>query len=178
MKSTFAATASALMLAALTSGCTGTHAPAQPSSPSSSSSPDLDAAARQAVLASYTGMWDDFAHAGLTADPTDPTLAHHSTGAALHALDQGLVIDKNRGLVSRGRPLLSPSVTTLTPQSAPTNAVVTDCSDTTNFQVYSKTTGKLVDSGPSGRRLITAHLIVQDGTWKVSELTMNNVGSC
>lgn len=174
MRRAYAAVLSALMVATLASGCSGAHAPAQPSSASS----DLSVAARQAVLTSYAGMWEGFAHAGQTADPTDPMLARYTTGNALQLLSQGLVQDKKLGIVARGRPLLHPQVTGLTPQTAPTSAEVSDCSDTTSFQAYSKTTGKPVDTGPSGKRLVVADLVVQDGSWKVSELMVSKVGSC
>ena len=106
-------------------------------------------------------------------------LARYSTGDALQLLRQGLALDKKLGLVASGKPpLLHPQVTALTPQAAPTSAEVTDCSDTTDFQAYSKATGKLVDTGPSGKRLVVADLVVQDGTWKVSELLVSKVGSC
>jgi hypothetical protein len=43
---------------------------------------------------------------------------------------------------------------------------------------YVATTGALKDSVPGGTHLVQAQLVLKNGTWKVSDITMGQSGSC
>ena len=56
---------------------------------------------------------------------------------------------------------------------------ITDCGDSTNWLKYRKDNGMLADDVPGGRRLIKATVEKQsDGTWKVSDYGVHEIGSC
>jgi len=124
-------------------------------------------------------MWRDFVVAGRTSDWQSPALGNHATGIALQTLSRGLYSDHYKGLVTKGEPVLSPSVTSVEPANAPAKVVVTDCGDSTNWLKYRKDTGELADNEPGGRQLINAIVEKQlDGSWKVSDFGVHEVGSC
>ncbi|MDN5747155.1 MAG: hypothetical protein L0H64_01270 [Pseudonocardia sp.] len=133
----------------------------------------------QEALAAYRGMWDDFVGAGTTSDWRSPTLGRHATGVALTNLSRGLYADSANGLVTRGEPVLSPEVSSVEPADAPVRVVVTDCGDSTNSLKYRESDGTLVSRGAGGRRLINAVVERQsDGSWKVSDFGVQEIGSC
>ncbi|USX56437.1 hypothetical protein [Lentzea sp. HUAS12] len=145
--------------------------------PSSAMSP-LDAARDNATNA-YRQMWSDFAAAGTTSDWQSPRLGQHATGIALNKLSQSLYGDNYRGLITKGQPVLRPSVTALEPAGDPTKIVITDCGDSTNWLKYRKDNGVLADDKPGGRHLISSTVEKQaDGSWKVSDYGVHDVGSC
>lgn len=124
-------------------------------------------------------MWQDFVAAGRTSDWQSPLLGQHATGVALTNLARGLYANYYNGLVTKGEPILNPSVYSVEPTDAPTRIVVTDCGDSTNWLQYRKDNGQLANNEPGGRRLINAVVEKQsDGSWKVSEFAVHELGSC
>jgi hypothetical protein len=124
-------------------------------------------------------MWQDFVVAGRTSDWQSPALGNHATGVALQIMSRGLYSDHYKGLVTKGEPILNPSVSSVEPADAPTKIVVTDCGDSTNWLKYRKDTGEPADDEAGGRRLINAIVEKQsDGSWKVSDYGVHEVGSC
>lgn len=135
--------------------------------------------AKQDALEAYQGMWQDFVVAGRTSDWQSPALSNHATGVALQNLSRGLYSDHYKGLVTKGEPVLNPSVSSAEPADVPTKIVVTDCGDSTNWLKYQKDTGEPADDEAGGRRLINAIVEKQsDGSWKVSDYGVHEVGSC
>lgn len=131
------------------------------------------------ALATYRAMWKDFVAAGRSSDWQAPGLGRHATGIALQKLTRGLYTDHQNGVVTRGEPVLDPRVSSVEPATNPTKVVVTDCGDSTNYLKYDATTGQLADDEPGGRRLINATVESQpDGSWKVSDFGIHEVGSC
>ena len=122
-------------------------------------------------------MWTDLVTAAETSDFQSPLLAHHATGEALTLLVQGLARDQLHDIVTRGVTRHHPTVTSLSPATDPTRAVVTDCFDDTRWVEYT-TDGKRAKNNPGGRRATTADLVKVDGTWKVSQLTIGATGTC
>jgi hypothetical protein len=118
----------------LTAGCSTGNDPVpgpsttQPPVPSAAptSTPSPAALAGEQALVAYRGMWVDFVAAGTTSDWQSPNLGHHATGVALTNLSRGLYADRVNGLVTRGEPELSPTVSSAEPASDPTRVVVTD----------------------------------------------------
>lgn len=171
----------------LLAGCSVGTPPAdtaQPSAPPAptqqvSPTPSADELAGQEALAAYRGMWEDFVVAGTTSDWQSPELGRHATGVALTNLSRGLYADSANGLVTRGEPVLSPEVSSVEPASAPVRVIVTDCGDSTNWLKYREEDDSLATQGPGGRRLINAVVERQsDGSWKVSDYGVQELGSC
>ncbi|WP_245778109.1 hypothetical protein [Lentzea xinjiangensis] len=175
----FLATAGAVVM---TSACesvpvtrtTSTHTP--PSSPSAIALTDT---ARDKAINAYRQMWRDFAAAGRTSDWQSANLGRHATGTALNKLSQSLYGDNYRGIITKGEPVLNPSVSTMEPAEDPKKIVITDCGDSTNWLKYRKDNGALADDRPGGRQLINSIVEKQaDGSWKVSDYGVHDVGSC
>ncbi|MHA6631117.1 hypothetical protein ACU61A_37265 [Pseudonocardia sichuanensis] len=149
-----------------------------PESPGVESESDADRASRDG-LAAYEAMWQDFAEAGLTSNWQSPELGRHATGIALTNLSRGLYADSYNGLVTRGEPLLDPRVTSVEPVDDPTTVRVADCGDSSNWLKYRVDSGARANDSPGGRRMITAVVERQsDGSWKVSDYAVRDLGSC
>ncbi|MCP2243324.1 hypothetical protein [Lentzea aerocolonigenes] len=177
-KKALAAAGAVLLLGACdTPVATTTNAPVPTQTPSSvASAADV---ARDKALAAYKQMWGDFTAAGKTSDWQSPGLRQHATGIALDKLSQSLYGDDYRGLVTKGNPILNPSVATAEPSNDPKTIVITDCGDSTNWLKYRKDNGALADDKPGGRHLINSTVEKQaDGSWKVSDYGVHDVGSC
>ncbi len=167
-----------MMVGACSGGLAGTGMAAPDgSSQASTSSPATDDRAGPA-LAAYSGMWQDFVQAGATSDWQSPNLAHHAIGVALTNMSRALYADHYNGLVTKGEPQFSPSVQSVEPTSSqPTKVIVTDCADTTKWLKY-HLDGKPVGGG-GGRSRITGIVEKQsDGSWKVSDYAVQDLGSC
>jgi hypothetical protein len=149
----------------------GTSAAPRPVSP-------LDVARTQA-LTTYVDMWQDFSAAASTSDWQSPGLSQHARGLALSTMSRGLYADHYNGLVTRGEPILHPTVSSIQPADNPTTAMITDCGDSTHALKYRADNGQPADDGPGGHRLINATVQKQpDGEWKVSDFGIEAVGSC
>jgi hypothetical protein len=131
----------------------------------------------QKVIAGYRGMWADLVSAARTSDYQSARLPRHASGDALNLLVQGLAKDQVLGIVTRGKPVLQPHITSLSPSGNPTKATITDCFDNTHWIEY-KTSGGLEKNAPGGRRSTTADLVRMGRTWKVSQLTIRATGTC
>lgn len=135
--------------------------------------------ARQDALASYRGMWGEFVAAGRTSDWQSPALGRYATGIALTNLTRSLYTDRYNGLITKGEPVLNPSVRSVDPPDNPAKIVVTDCGDSTQFLKYRGDNGLLADDEPGGHHLINAIVDKQaDGLWKVSDYGVHDVGTC
>jgi hypothetical protein len=129
--------------------------------------------ARQA----YLGMWQAFFAASKTADYQSPSLDRYAAGAALELLIHGLYQNYQEGIVTRGTPSHNVAVTMTKTSMGTPEAKVTDCSDDSGAVAYSKS-GKPVQGEPPGRQAIYAQVQPFDGTWKVTQLVVEKVGSC
>lgn len=172
-----------LVTAALALGaCGGGSANSSPTTgPSTtaqvSSTTSTEASLSDQVIAAYRTMWADLVVAAATSDFQSPLLAQHATGDALTLLVQGLARDQLHGIVTRGVTSHHPTVTSLTPATDPTHAVVTDCFDDSRWIEYT-TGGTRAKNNPGGKRATTADLVKKGGTWKVSQLTIGATGTC
>jgi hypothetical protein len=156
----------------------GVTSPGPTPAPSAAPPSPADRAA-QAALDAYRGMWQDFATAGTNSDWQSPLLGQHATGIALTILSRSLYADSYNGLVTRGEPILNPSVASVEPPDDPTRVIVTDCGDSTNWLKHRKDTDEVVEGNPGGRRLINAIVEKQaDGSWKVNDYGVHEIGTC
>jgi hypothetical protein len=122
-------------------------------------------------------MWADMVTASRTSDYKSTLLAENASGDALAVLTHDLAENQQAGLVTKGKPSLNPQVTSLTPAQNPTQATITDCVNDTNWLNY-KTTGGLQNNTPGGRHATTAIVVNTAGTWKVTQLALQAVGTC
>jgi hypothetical protein len=150
-----------------------THAP--PPSPHAAPAPQAQA------RATYLAMWNAYVTASSTANYQSPTLARYAAGAALSVLTNGLYANYKDGVVTKGKPSFSPSVTIPPGAGGVRQADVTDCADTSTWADYTKS-GQLVPGQPQGRRRIVARLQLfsQSGgpQWKVTYLNVGRPGTC
>lgn len=145
--------------------------------PTSASSPG--GVATRAAVTAYIGMWNDFAAAAAKSDWRSPKLGQYATGLALSTLSRGLYADHASGLVSKGNPTHDVHVSSADPATDPTTVVVSDCSDSTHALKYHVRTGRPANDAPGGRRLIMAIVREQpDGSWKVVDFGVHQVGTC
>jgi hypothetical protein len=130
-----------------------------------------------AALTAYKDMWADMVIASQTSNDLSPLLPEHASGDALSLLVHGLYLNELDGIVTKGRPVLHPQVTSISPDLNPTQATITDCFDDIHWLEY-KRGGGLVNSTPGGHHATTA--VVQDsaGVWRVSSLVVQAAGTC
>ncbi|NIH83734.1 hypothetical protein [Amycolatopsis granulosa] len=146
---------------------------------STSPSPTGEDQARQDALTAYRAMWEDFVQAGTTSDWQSPELGDHATGLALTNLSRGLYADHYNGLVTKGQPILNPTVSSVEPAGDPVKIIVSDCGDSTNWLKYRADNGQLADDEPGGRHAINAIVEKQaDGSWKVTDYGVHDAGTC
>lgn len=165
--------------AALPAASGGTTTTAASASPSSSS--QATAAVKQA-LAAYRAAFADWASVeaiSSKADYQNPRLADHLTGAALSYVTGAVYVNTNvKAGVTHGQPvLLHPIADHVIPANDPTQVVVNDCVQTDSWLLYT-TDGHLYNKVPGGREKTQALVVESSGTWKVSQLVVEIVGTC
>lgn len=164
-------------------GCSASSPPSvtpvstAPSATSVAPSP-RDLAGKEA-LAAYRGMWADFVTAGLTSDWRSPDLGRHAIGVALTNLSRSLYADHYNGIVTKGEPILNPIVRSADPTDDPVKVIVGDCGDSSHWLKYRADDGALTSATSGGRRRITGVVDKQaDGSWKVSDYAVEDLGTC
>ncbi|MFI0420488.1 hypothetical protein [Spongiactinospora sp. 9N601] len=135
---------------------------------------DTLAAAKQAVLTAYRGMWLDFQDAGRTADWEASVLGDHAIGDAEVVLRHGLYVASQKGQILKGKPLLHPQVTEFTENSA----TIADCVDDSHFGPHAKSGKQAKEAEAGGRHKATALLVRREGSWYVSSYLLDEVGTC
>jgi hypothetical protein len=126
----------------------------------------------QEVLDAYVAFWKDgYLAAADPMDPESPALAAHTTGTQLETLQRAFIARLANGEVIRGTLDLEPRVVSVVDGTA----TVRDCY-LDNTGVYNEATGERVDEASGVRHLITATLVVEDDTWKVSDLEQEGDG--
>ena len=178
MRAAVLACCAAAGLAGCAPGTPGSQSTALPyrtvSAPASTAATgDPRVLARQA----YLGMWQAFFTASRTADYQSPSLDHYAAGSALELLIHGLYQYHQEGIVTRGTPSHSVSVTMAKASLGTPEAKVTDCSDSAGSGTYYKS-GQPAAGGATGRQAIYAQVQPFDGTWKVTYLVVERAGSC
>ncbi|MDU0295005.1 hypothetical protein [Saccharothrix longispora] len=127
----------------------------------------------------YRAMWGAYATAATTADWQSPELSRHATGTALSTLTRGLFTKHQQGIVARGHPVVNPAVSSVEPFHAPAKVVISDCGDSTGWTEHHADTGLPAEGEPGGRRHIDAIVEKQaDGSWKVTDFGVQEVGTC
>lgn len=124
-----------------------------------------------AVLAGYRGFWDAYLSAANPMNPESPELAAHARGKELETLQRAFVARRAGGEVIKGDLELKPRVQSV----LGTTATVRDCY-LDNTGVYDAKTGARKDTPTGVRHLITASLVLDGTSWKVSDLKREGDG--
>ncbi|WP_037599529.1 hypothetical protein [Streptacidiphilus rugosus] len=112
--------------------------------PSASPSPNPTDTAKAALLTAYQGFWNTAIQAWSQGSLDGIPINRYAVENADYLIRSGLQYYVSQGLVMRGRPILSPTVSVLNMTAKPYTATITDCIDTTNFYPVDKSTGKPV----------------------------------
>ena len=179
----------ALVAAALglLAGCTSPASVDRPSSPTPSvpvspsdatPSPDPSKQAADAALAAYRGFRQAEVRAAAKADPKGSGLERYAIDKALDGVYSVLLFYRQQGIVVRGEPTLSPTVSSVT-LGTPPRAVISDCFDTSKWEAVYKATGKsAVAPGQARRTVVTATVEVYRGQWMVRTVTNQRDRTC
>jgi hypothetical protein len=146
-----------------------------PASAPHSESPFLtsDAATEKLVTERYVEFQHVVAETGATSDAADPRLADYATGAVLENLRSKLAVRQQAGTRLYGAPV--PHVQSVSLSGD--RAIVEDCLDNSGTGLMDGDGNKL--SIGRERQETTATLVVEEGVWKVSEIsTIAGGGSC
>jgi hypothetical protein len=131
------------------------------------------AAAELLVTQRYVEFQRVVAEAGATSDADDPRLTEYATGAVLENLRGKLAVRRQSGTRLYGMPVLHVQSVLV----AEDRATVVDCLDNSGTGLVDRA-GKKLSVGREGQET-TAVLVLEDGVWKVSEITtIAGGGSC
>jgi hypothetical protein len=161
----------ALLLAI--SACSSSNGSVSPTSTTTSSSTTSAPASgvEQQVEAGYRAFWDAYLQAANPMNPTSPALAAHASSDELQQVQSAFASHFAKGEVIRGQLNLSPHVTNVSGNTA----TVTDCyGDSTH--VFDSSTGQQKDAAGDNHFQITATLVLDAGTWKVSSIAKQGDG--
>lgn len=161
-----------LLGAALLVACSSSDG-AAPATSASGSAPTTSAvnAVTQQVENGYRAFWDAYLQSADPMNPTNPALEAHATGDELHQVQAAFADHFAKGEVIRGRLDLSPHVGAVNG----TTATVTDCyGDSTH--VFDAATGQQKDEPGDNHFQITASLILDGDTWKVTSIEKQGEG--
>ncbi|QFU86711.1 hypothetical protein YIM_07500 [Amycolatopsis sp. YIM 10] len=135
--------------------------------------------AKEKAIAAYLGMWSDMAAAATTSDWQSPKLVQNATAEALSKISRGLYADHYNGLVTKGKPENAPTVESIEPAENPTTVNIVDCGDDSRWIKYRADNGQPANDGLGGRRHINAMVKkAVDGSWKVTDFAIQDVGTC
>ncbi|WP_238435839.1 MULTISPECIES: hypothetical protein [unclassified Frankia] len=137
----------------------------------------MDQRAVDGALAAYRAMFEDWIAVSATSDYQDPRLTEHVSGRALSLLYESVYLDKEHGVVVKGRPVLAPRVTALGPEPDPSRATIVDCADDTDWLDY-RLDGQLEDETPGGRHFVQALALRTADVWKIDQLVIKDRGTC
>ncbi|ANN21146.1 hypothetical protein SD37_39880 [Amycolatopsis orientalis] len=152
--------------------------PAPTLAPSTTPASPADIAKQKATTA-YLGMWSDMADAATTSDWQSPKLVQNATAEALSKISRGLYADHYNGLITKGKPENAPTVESVEPADNPTTVNIVDCGDDSRWIKYRADNGQPANDGPGGRRHINAKAKkAVDGSWKITDFAIQDVGTC
>jgi hypothetical protein len=122
-------------------------------------------------------MYADWVAAAATSNYQEPALSQHASGSTLSKITRALYVDKTEGTVGKGQPVIHPTAAQAIPAGDPTQVVVDDCFDDSNWLQYT-TDGHLYNNVPGGRHKTQALVVKSAGSWKVDQLAVQAVGTC
>lgn len=135
------------------------------------------AGAAQDALAAYRAAYADWVSVSATSDYQSALLANHMSGSALSYVTRTIYINKTKGAITKGAPVLNPSVIQAVPATNPTQVVISDCTSDKDWLLYT-TDGHLFNATPGGNRKSQALAIETNGVWKIDQLIVQPEGTC
>ncbi len=118
-------------------------------------------------------MWKDLAVASAYADPEWPHLADHADDQALRLLRHGLEKAQAEDVVTKGAPEVDPSV-----MASDGNTVrLGDCVDESRWLRFTKA-GAPKNDRTTSRSRADATVTREEGSWKVTTLSVNESNTC
>ncbi|MFD5730346.1 hypothetical protein ACFWMT_30120 [Streptomyces sp. NPDC058368] len=112
---------------------------------------------------------------------TDTKLTDYATDKALADINNQLFQYEQLGLVFKGSPKSSFTVTAVDLSGKPKSATVEECLDTTGWKPVKKSTGKDVSTKGQPRRYVMTYQVEVFGekaTWMVTDLSRDKGRSC
>lgn len=167
---------------ALPAASGGAAAAASSPAASSPSATGASASAAAQALAVYRAAFADWVAVESVPSKSDyqnPVLAHHMSGQALSSATESIYVNTSvKGAVSKGVPVLNPAIGELVPAGSPTQVVVNDCVDTSSWLLWTADGKHLFNDVPGGRQKTQALIALVGGTWKMTQLHMQKIGTC
>jgi hypothetical protein len=121
-----------------------------------------------AALAAYEAAWADIAAVEDDGNYQDPRLEDHLAGQLLLLTSEDLYVAEQKGITSRGAPILSPHVVAVNAAGNPPTATVDDCIDARHFVQYYAATGKPYGTPATTDLADTATVTLTNGSWMVT----------
>lgn len=135
--------------------------------------------AKTQLLAAYQGFWNIQVEAYTSGSLNGLPVNTYALGQAFYDIKSTLQYYNSQNLVMRGRPTLSPVVSSISLAKEPYSATITDCIDTTNFLPVDKTTGepaKLTDKVFRHPWTFTASF--DNVQWRIMTGTIDRTRTC
>lgn len=176
---TWAVVSIAAVLACGLGACThGARGPesgkgSQASEPRASVSPAATGERDGEAVVAYRAMWEDAAEASRTSDPKHPRLDDHAEKNALWLLQYVMRQARKSGVTMTGEVAVAPMVV----KESPNRVVLRDCVDGSRWVQVKP--GSAPDDMSGGRRHAEATVVrTAKGSWKVSDLYWEDIGTC
>ena len=148
------------------------------STPTPSRTP-VGAGPEELVLAAYRGMQAAAVRAYAAPRVDHPEVRRYAADKALAGINSTILHYRQRGIVLRGEPVLSPSVTSLDLAANPPTARVEDCIDTTDWVPVEEKTGRsLAAPGQNLRYPVISIAQLISGRWYIMQSTPQRSRSC
>ncbi|MFE3206454.1 hypothetical protein [Embleya sp. NPDC059237] len=164
------------VLAVVAAGCDSGDSPSakKTTQPSNTTSATPTSGAGGVALTTYRSLWAAATKAALTSDYENPELREYAHDDALAYFVGSNLNNKEKGLVAKGEPVIAPRVVA----EAGDKVTVADCVDGSNWLKYRLSDGKLADDVPGGHHRAEATVTRTTVGWRVTHLTIEEVGSC
>lgn len=125
----------------------------------------------EAAVTGYRAFWAAYLAAADPMNPEHPGLAEHATGEQLKTVRSGFLAFRSAGHVIRGTFELAPKVVSFDGSSAQ----IRDCYDDATG-VFDSASGARQDVDDPRRHLVTAQVVLVEGSWKVATVTHEGDG--
>lgn len=157
-------------------------ASAAPSSapPASPSANPEEVEARTKAVEAYDGLREAQIAASAKADTSGGDLAKYAAGTLLSELKYDLILKKEQGMVTKGKPTWNVQVTKVNIATRPFTVALEDCFDGTNWQTVFKATGKSAAvPGQTKKYVVRAQAVkYDDGRWLISSAKADRDRPC
>jgi hypothetical protein len=178
-----AASLAAILTAASVAGCSPTSqsspSVARPSTPPpvASGTPGPVTADERAAVDAYHNMWRAYTAAVGPTPPSDDGLSRYAAGHALSLLRDGLRTPRTPGLDGVGDVGITSTIVDVSPTALPGMVTIRDCLGEAVSHIAPVVAATPFDD-PAGRLVFATVSVQTDGSWKVSDLTVKEAGTC